>query len=84
MSSSDLEDFLTGSPVAKRARAAARLVVRRFEATSDRIDAALDTGRVAVEATPVCELVVGERMVARGEIISEAGTNWFRVTEVME
>ena len=82
--SGSLETFLAKSPIAKRVKAEARIVVRRFTAAPREVDKAIAAGRVSIDATPVCELVVGERTIARGEIITEDGANRFRVTEVIE
>ena len=82
--SSNLEVFLNGSPVAKRARAVARVVVRRFEASPHAAEIAMKSGRIEIGAQPICELVVGDTLVARGEIITEDGAGRFRVTEVVE
>ena len=84
MGGSTLERFLEQSPLAQRTRAEARIVVRRFSATSAGVEEALDSGRMRVEAEPICELVVGGQILARGEIVSEDGTYRFRATEVME
>lgn len=84
MSGSTLERFLEQSPLARRARAEARIVIRRFTAPPARVEHALESGRMRVEAEPICELVVGGQVLARGEIVSEDGTYRFRVTEVME
>ena len=46
--------------------------------------AAIASGMVEIDAKPVCELVVGGELVARGEIITENGARAFRVTEVVE
>jgi hypothetical protein len=84
MSGSNLESFLKSSPVARRVKADARVVVRRFTAAPGEVDAAVASGRVEVDAEPICELVVGDTVIARGEIIGEDGTHRFRVTEVIE
>jgi hypothetical protein len=80
----NLEAFLKGSPVASRVKADARVVVRRFEASPRAVEDALQSGRIEIEATPICELVIGGVVVARGEIDNEDGTSRFRVTEVVE
>ncbi|MFW5729883.1 MAG: hypothetical protein ACOCYC_04050 [bacterium] len=84
MNASNLETFLKSSPVAKRVKAEARVVVRRFTAAAAEVDAAIASGRVEMDAEPICELVVGDTVLARGEIITEGGANRFRVTEVVE
>ncbi len=82
--SGNLETFLRDSTMARRVRADARVVVRRFDASPRAVAAAIDSGRVEIDAKPVCELIVGGELVARGEIITEDGANAFRVTEVVE
>lgn len=88
--SGNLEAFLKGSPIASRVKAEPRVVVRRFEAKPRAVEDALQSGRIEVEAGPICELVVGGVVVARGEIVAggeadnEDGTSQFRVTEVAE
>lgn len=82
--SDSLEDFLAKSPSARRVPADARVVVRRFTAAPREVETAIAAGRVDIDAKPVCELVVGDRTIARGEIITEDGTSRFRVTEVVE
>lgn len=86
----NLEAFLKESLIASRVKAHARVVVRRFEASPRSVERALRSGRIEVEAEPICELVVGGIVVARGEIVAggeadnEDGTSRFRVTEVVE
>ncbi|TVQ21310.1 MAG: FliM/FliN family flagellar motor switch protein [Spirochaetaceae bacterium] len=82
--SGNLETFLSDSTMARRVRADARVVIRRFDASPRAVGAAIDSGRVEIEAQPVCELVVGNTLVARGEIVTENGARAFRVTEVVE
>ncbi|MFW6261511.1 MAG: hypothetical protein ACOC6J_08005 [Spirochaetota bacterium] len=82
--SGNLEAFLKDSPVARRAHADARIVVRRFTAAPREVEAAIESGRVEIDAEPICELVVGGTLVARGEIITEEGSSRFQVTEVVE
>lgn len=81
--SGSLETFLTKSPVARRVPADVRVVVRRFTATARDVDAAIASGRVETDARPICELVVGGTLLARGEMITEDGASRFRVTEVV-
>jgi hypothetical protein len=84
MSTSTLELFLSDSPIALRVPADARIVIRRFAASPAEIGAAVDSGRVEVETRPLCELVVGGKTLARGEITSDGARSHFRVTGVVE
>jgi hypothetical protein len=81
--SNQLERFLTDSALARRARVDARVVVRRFDASQRELETAVDAGTLSLEAEPVFELVVGEQLVARGEIVTDQGATRFRVTEVI-
>ena len=82
--SGNLETFLKNSRVARAVRAQARVVVRRFEGSPHAVETAMGSGRIEIEAKPICELVVGDTLVARGEIITEDGASRFQVTEVVE
>ena len=82
MAAKNVEEFLASSPVARRARAEARLVLRRFTAPSTEVEAALRAGEVVVDAKPVCDLVVGDVVLAHGEILDENGMSVFRIREV--
>jgi hypothetical protein len=84
MAESELEAFLKSSSLAERIKADARIVIRRFRATPSRLQSAVASGRLELEAEPICELVVGERLIARGEIVQEKGESRFKVTEVVE
>jgi hypothetical protein len=80
----NLETFLKGSNLAKRVPAEARVVVRRFAESPRAVETAIRSGRIEVVAQPIYELVVGDTLVARGEIVTEDGASRFRVTEVVE
>lgn len=80
----NLETFLKDSNLAKRVSAEARVVVRRFAESPHAVETAIGSGRIEIEAAPICELIVGDTLVARGEIIMEDGTSRFRVTEAVE
>lgn len=84
MSKSTLEVFLSDSPIALRVPADARIVIRRFEATPAEIDEAVESGRIEIEAKPMCELVVGGKTLARGEITKDGARSHFRVTGIVE
>ncbi|MFW5744854.1 MAG: helix-turn-helix transcriptional regulator [Spirochaetota bacterium] len=84
MGKNDTEKFLASSPLARRATAEMRIVVRRFTAPLGDIDEATREGSVTVEAAAVCDLVAGDRVLARGNIVEDAGNVFFRATEVVE
>ena len=84
MATPNLEKFLSSSSIAQRARVDLRVVLRRFAAPLRDIDSALRLGTLAAEGTAICELVAGDTVLARGEIVAEDGQQSFRVTEVME
>jgi hypothetical protein len=84
MRKSTVEVFLSESPIALRIPADARIVIRRFEASSRDVEAAVETGRVEIEAKPMCDLVVGGETLAHGEITTDGGASRFRVTGVVE
>ncbi len=80
----NLEAFLMSSSLAKRVPAQARVVVRRFAERPRAVETAMESGRIEIEAKPIYELVVGDTLVAHGEIITEDGASRFQVTEVVE
>ena len=82
--SGNLQAFLSDSTIARRVRADARVVARRFDASPRAVETAAESGRIEIDAKPICELIVGDKLVARGEIITENGTSRFQVTEVVE
>ena len=84
MNKSTVEAFLLESPIARRVPADARVVIRRFEASSRDVEAAIEANRVETEAKPVCELVVGGKTLAHGEIMTDGGKSRFQVTGVVE
>ncbi|MFP4551825.1 MAG: hypothetical protein ACLFNT_13550 [Spirochaetales bacterium] len=79
-----LEQFLTNSPIAQRVAVDARIVMRRFQASPRELERAMNEDLLSIEGKPLYELIVGETLVARGEIITESGASRFRVTEVVE
>lgn len=83
MARKSLEEFLKTGVLARRAGVNARVVVRRFEANATALDRAADDGSVTVSGVPVCELVVGETVLARGEIVEADGQHVFQVKEVV-
>lgn len=77
------EQFLNESSIARRVRAPARVVLRRFTSTGRELDAGLNGGSIEVECEPACDLVVGGRIVARGKLVEENGRQMFCATEVI-
>ena len=84
MATINLERFLAGSPIAKRARMDVRVVLRRFTASPREIDEGIRGGRLLVSGTPACELVAGGVVLARGTIVETENGPAFKATEVVE
>ena len=80
----NLESFLTGSASAEKIGVNARIVLRRFSSTVQSVGDALVQGVVEIESPPVCELMVGDQLLARGEIRDIEGVSSFVATEVVE
>ena len=84
MAKKTLEQFLGSAAIARRAAVEPRVVVRRFAADASALERAALDGTVAVAGTPVCELVAGDVVLARGEIVESDGGPAFEVREVVE
>ena len=82
MARNPIERFLSTAAIARRAGVVPRIVVRRFEMDARALDQAAAGGSVTVAGAQACDLVVGDVVLARGEVVESDGRHVFQVREV--
>jgi hypothetical protein len=84
MAGKNVAEFLEHSSIAQRARVPLRVVFRRGRMTPHEISAGLRDGQLTVSGPPLCELVAGDTVVARGEVSEQNGIYYFTAEEARE
>ena len=80
----NVDAFSRESPIAKRVRLAARVVIYRDRLSVRDVVGIRESGKYCPEAEAVCELEVGGQVLARGEIVEHEGHPTFRVREILD
>jgi flagellar motor switch/type III secretory pathway protein FliN len=81
MAKDRVEQFLSGSATAKRAKVPARVVFRRTQTTSGNLASSFEAGVLTVGGEPSCDLIAGGTVIARGEIVEKDGSFFFQAKE---
>ena len=84
MTNDQIREFLANSPVAARATASARVVLRSSRTTVSNLTRSFKDGEVAFAGPALCQLEVGGQVLASGEIVDRDGSFCFVATEVKE
>ena len=82
----DLQTFLAESPIAKRTKLEATVILKREQTSSSALFAAKERGALGpLEIdTRSCELEVGGQVIARGAIVRRRGKSFLKVTSVSD
>jgi hypothetical protein len=82
----ELNEFLTGSPIAKRVKLPAHIVIHRALYSPGEIIELKKKGRY--DPIPgeeeICELEVNQEVIARGKIVKKKGKYFFKVTDIVK
>ena len=81
MGKDQVSEFLSTSAIAKKAKVAARVVFRRAQLSPRELQHGFVSGSVELSGKPICELIAGGQIIARGEIIEKDGTFHFKAKE---
>ena len=81
MGKNEIEQFLSKSAIAKKAHVAARVVFRRDRMTPRELQEAFIAGAVELAGESGCELIAGDQVIARGEVIEKDGNYYFKAKE---
>ncbi len=80
---SDLEEFLSTSPLSRNVILPAKIVVQRTRMSASDIALIKKEGsyRPAPSSQQICELFVGGQLLAHGRIVKKKGEYYFRLGE---
>lgn len=81
MGKDQITEFLSTSPIAKRAQVAARVVFRRTKMSPRELQEGFAAGTMDLGGDPICELVAGGQIIASGEIVEKDGAYYFKAKE---
>ena len=78
----ELKEYLDTSPSAKKVKLAGRVVLQRTLLSPLELREVRARNAHAIpRKEALCELEVGGRVIARGELVEKGGENYFKLTE---